>query len=291
MSVGAKPAAAFLLLLAAWAASAAVQLEIDRRMVPYRDAPDMLWIPSGKILKKLSLGQDGFIADLYWTRAVQYYGSRRRDNKTDFSLLAPLLNITVDLDPNLLVAYRFGALFLAESSPRGAGQPEEAVRLIRKGIQANPEQWRLWYDLGFTYYRDLQDYPAAAAAFLQGSKDPHAQPWMKVMAAVISQRGGNRETSRFLWTELYQSAEDNTIRQNALEHLQGLKALDDMEELEKRVNLFQEQTGRWPQSLTELLSAGLLKGIPTDPSGFPYQITGDGKIKLHPRSKIRMEKW
>jgi tetratricopeptide (TPR) repeat protein len=222
-----RVAAGLVLLVAAWAASAVVQVAIERRMAAYRDAPDVLWVPSGKVLKRLSLGYDGLMADIYWTRAVQYYGGQRRDRKTDFSMLGPLLDITVDLDPYLLIAYKFGAIFLSEPSPRGAGQPQQAIRLIQKGIQANPDEWRLWHDLGFLYYWDLKDYPAAAAAFLEGSKNPHAAPWMKVMAAVILQKGGDRETSHFLWTEIYQSAEDPSIRQNAREHLQALQATED----------------------------------------------------------------
>ena len=292
---GAKPVAAGLVLTTVaalftlWAASAGVQAAIDRRMAAYRDEPDVLWIPSGKILKRLSLGHEGLMADIYWTRAVQFYGGQRRDHKTDLSMLGPLLDITVDLDPYLLVAYKFGAIFLSEPSPHGASQPQQAVRLIQKGIQANPDEWRLWHDLGFIYYWNLKDYPAAAAAYLEGSKNPHAAPWMKVMAAVILQKGGSRETSRFLWTEVYQSAEDQTIRQNALDHLQTLKATEDIEELEKRVSLFRDQTGHWPQSFSELVAQGLLQGIPEDPLGFPYRIEPNGKVGLNPKSKIRME--
>ena len=275
-------------LFTLWAASAGVQAAIDRRMAPYRDTPDVLWIPSGKILKKLSLGHDGLMADIYWTRAVQYYGGQRRDHKTDFSMLGPLLDITVDLDPYLLVVYKFGAIFLSEPPPHGAGQPLQAVRLIQKGIAANPDEWRLRHDLGFIYYWNLKDYPAAAAAYLEGSKNPHADPWMKVMAAVILQKGGSLETSRFLWTEIYQSAEDPTIRQNALEHLQTFQATEDIAELEKRVSFFRDQTGRWPQSFSELVAQGLLQGIPQDPLGFPYRIEPNGKVGLDPKSKIRL---
>ena len=290
--VRAKPVGAALMALllgAVWAASVGIQVAIDRRLAPYRDVPQVLWIPSGKLLKKLSLGTDGLMADLYWTRAVQYYGGQIRDRKTDFGMLGPLLDITVDLDPYLLVAYRFGALFLAEPPPRGAGQPVLAVRLLRKGIQANPDQWRLWHDLGFIYYWDLKDYSAAAAAYLQGSQNPRAAPWMKVMAAVIMEKGGNRETTRFLWTEIYQSAEDPTIRQNALDHLQGLKAMEDIENLEERINLYHNKTGRWPQSFSELVAKGLLRGIPLDPLGFPYQLHPGGKVSLDAKSTSRLE--
>ncbi|MBI2815308.1 MAG: hypothetical protein HYX72_00050 [Acidobacteria bacterium] len=289
MSRKVRAATVLAFVLAAWAASAAVQMRIDAEIAPYRNTSETLWIPSGKVLKRLSFGHEGLVADIYWTRAVQYYGGRRRDHKTDFSLLGPLLEITTDLDPHLMIAYKFGALFLSEAPPEGADQPEAAVRLIKKGIQANPDDWRMWHDLGFIYYWNLKDYSAAAAAYLEGSKNPKVHPWMKVMAATISQKGGNRETSRFLWTEVYQSTTDPSIRENALQHLNGLKALDDMEEIEKRVAAFHDQTGRWPQTLRELVTHGLLRGIPSDPEGFPYELGPDRKIKLHPKSKVELE--
>ena len=109
------------------------------------------------------------------------------------------------------------------------------------------------------------------------------------MEAVIREKGGNRETSRFLWMEIYQSTEDEIIRGNALGHLQSLKALDDMEELEGRTNTFREQTGRWPQSFSEMSSRGLVEAIPADPLGFPYQLQADGEVGLHPDSEVRLE--
>ena len=279
-----------LLLAGAWAASARVQMEIDRQRLQYQETPDLLWISSGEVLEKLSLGYAGLMADIYWTRVVQYYGGRIRDRKTDFSLLGPLLDVTVTLDPYLLIAYKFGAIFLTEPPPRGAGQPQQAVALIERGIEANPEEWRLWHDLGFIYYWHLRDYQQAADAYREGSLHPRAAPWMRVMEAVIREKGGNRETSRFLWTEIYQSTEDEIIRRNALGHLQSLKALDDIEELEGRTNTFREQTGRWPQSFSEMSSRGLVEAIPADPLGFPYQLQAEGKVGLHLDSEVRLER-
>ena len=278
-----------LLLIAAWVASAGVQVAIDRELASYRDTPETLWIPSGKALRALSLGHNGLMADIYWTRSVQYYGSRLRDHKTDFSLLAPLLDITVTLDPQLTLAYYFGAFFLSARSPRGAGQPQKAIALLHRGIEANPDEWRMWHHIGFIYYWELQDYPKAAAAYLEGSKHPKALPWMKVLAAAILQKGGNRETSRFLWTEIYNSSDDPTIRKNAIQHLQGLRALDDIVELERRARRFREQTGRWPASFQEMVDLGILPGIPLDPNGMNYRLRPEGKVGLLPDSPIQLD--
>ena len=278
-----------LVLVAAWAASAAVQVAIDRHMAAYREAPEMLWIPSGRVLKALSLGHDGLMSNIYWTRVVQYYGSRLRDHKTDFSLLDPLLDITVTLDPHLMVAYYFGAFFLSEKPPRGAGQPEQAIALLGRGIQGNPDEWRLWHHLGFIYYWELQDYAQAAAAYQEGSKHPKALAFMKVMAATILEKGGSRDTSYFLWSEVYNSSDDPTIKANALGHLQGLQARKDMEELGRRASLFRDQTGQWPESLQQMVDRGLLPGLPIDPHGFDYQLRPEGKVSLAPNSTVVLD--
>ncbi|MBI4458814.1 MAG: tetratricopeptide repeat protein [Acidobacteria bacterium] len=278
-----------LLAIAFAGASARLQVSIDREKSQYEEATEMLWIPSGEVLRKLSLGHEGLLADIYWTRVVQYFGGKLRDRQYNFNLLAPLLNITVTLDPHLLVAYYFGAFFLSAQPPQGAGQPQEAVALLQRGIEANPQEWRLWHHLGFLYYWELQDYGKAAAAYEEGSKNPNARPWMKVMAAAILQKGGNREISRFLWTEIYNSSEDVTIRENARVHLESLKALDDIVALENRARLFREQTGRWPQSFSEMIAKGLLGGAPSDPQGFPYQLQAEGKVGLDPQSPVRLD--
>ncbi len=104
--------------------------------------------------------------------------------------------------------YHFGATFLSDAPPRGAGRPDLAVELIERGIRANPDEWRLYYDLGFVYYFDLKDYPKAATAFYEGSKNPAAFVWMKVMAAKIAAEGHSLQTSIFLWQDVYNTSKD-----------------------------------------------------------------------------------
>lgn len=278
-----------LLLACGFALLVPTQMTLNQRLAPYRETPAMIWVPSGKILRTLSLGHNGLLADIYWTRVVQYFGRQRVDRKFEYPLLAPLLDITVALDPQLLIAYKFGGVFLSAPAPYGAGQPEKAVALLRLAIRENPDEWRLWHDLGFLYYWELKDYQAASESYLQGSRNPQAAPWMRVMAAVILQKGGDRETSRFLWTEIYNSSEDETIRKNARDHLDTLRALDDIAELERRATTFHDRTGRWPQSAQELIAAGLLQGVPLDPAQHPYRFQLDGKVTLHPSSPVQLD--
>src|SRR5208283_4195559 len=62
----------------------------------------------------------------YWTRAVQYYGEKHRLRQMNLELLWPLLDITTTLDPDLIVAYRFGSTFLSDARRGG-----RAIRTTR----------------------------------------------------------------------------------------------------------------------------------------------------------------
>ena len=237
---------------------------------------EVLYISSPKLLKQLSLGYDGLLADIYWTRVVQYYGGMHRAGGGRYQLLWPLLEVTSHLDPHLIATYEFGGTFLSANPPNGAGLPQRAIQLVQYGIQNNPGDWHLYYDLGFIYY-ELKDYRAAADAFARGSQVPKAHPFLRIMAARMAEHGGETDTAFMLWTATYQTTHDQNIRNNALAHLRALRAQEDIVHLQELVNSYRQKTGYIPR-FPELVRAGLLPGTPVDPLGHPYQVENSGKV-------------
>jgi tetratricopeptide (TPR) repeat protein len=258
-----------------------LQHGIDSQFASLSQERDDVLLRSGKLVKVISLEYAPLMADIYWTRVVQYYGNKRVRGQANLDLLWPLLDVTTTLDPNLIVAYRFGAMFLSQAPPAGAGRPDQAVELIRRGIQANPDYWRLYEDLGFVYYFDLKDYQKAAEAFLEGSKKPDAQVWMKVMAARIAAEGESFSTSMFLWKDIYQSSSDPMIKENALQRLKLLKAQEDCKQLDALADEYVKRNGRRPARMSDLVQAGLLPGLLKDPEGFVYVFGEEGKAELN----------
>jgi hypothetical protein len=279
----------WVLLLGSLTASWPVQWVLDRQRGPEAEIRDVLYLPSGKLLRQLSLGYETLLADIYWTRVVQYFGRKRLAKATRFDALGPLLNITADLDPHLIIAYRYGSVFLAEKPPGGAGQPLEALDFLRRGIVRNPEYWRLWEDLGFIYYWDLKDYPQAAKVFLVGSERPGALPWMKVLAATVAAKGGGYETSRLLWLDIYRHADNDSIRRSALAHLMALDAQEELRRLNELLVLYRQKEGQAPRALSDLVAAGYLKAAPRDPSGAPYVLSPEGQASLSPSSRVEFQ--
>lgn len=276
----------WLLLAGSLAGLALLQPRIDRASKEVKVYPETLYVSSGTALRHLSMGYDGLLADLYWIRVVQYFGRRRLAHAKRFNLLGPLLRVTTELDPHLLIAYRFGAIFLAEKSPEGASEPRQALQLVRRGIVANAAYWRLWQDLGFIYYWDLHDYKRAAAAFRTGSERPGAMVWMRAMAATVAAQGGEPQTSRALWSEIYRTAQTDSVRRSAVAHLEALKAEEDLSHLGTLVARYQKQYGSRPKSLRDLVRTGYLTGNPVDPSGAVYVLGPGAEVALGPASRI-----
>jgi hypothetical protein len=266
------------LILAASLGGAALAVQQLDRLRAGATAEEALYIPSPKILQRMSLGYSGLLADVYWTRAVQYFGGHHHVSARQYKLLEPLLDITTTLDPHLTVAYEFGAIFLAQKPPEGAGDPDAAVRLVERGARENPSAWRLYYNLGFIHYFERHDYAAAADAFERGSRVPGALPWMKVMAAQMSERAGQPDTARFLWSSLYETTPSEEIRATAAKHLRALQVDHDVSILEKLVSEYRERSGHWPTNWTEMAAAGYIRGVPVDPSRKPYRLSDDGRV-------------
>ncbi len=275
-----------LLLTAGFAGVWRLQYSIDGRRAALHQEKDELVLRSGKTVKVISLEYTPLMADVYWTRVVQYYGDKHARHDANFELLWPLLDLTTTLDPNLVVAYRFGATFLSEPSPRGAGRPDLAIELLGRGIRENPDYWRFYQDLGFVYYFELKDYAKASAAFAEGSKNPDALIWMKVMAARIAAEGESLSTSIFLWNEIYATTKDPMVKENALTHLRLLKAKEDRRQLNALADEFEKRTGRRPARLGELVQAGLLNRLPVDPLGYAYVLGPNGRAALNLNSPL-----
>lgn len=271
--------AAAAILLFGMAASVLLLRQVDQVRTG-ATLQEVLYISSPKLLKRLSLGYDGLLADVYWTRAVQYYGGSHHNGGGRYELLAPLLNITTQLDPHLIPAYQFGGTFLSAKPPNGAGTPQKAVELVEYGIRNNPNDWHLYYDLGFIYYMDLKDYRGATDAFMRGSEVPNAHPFLRILAAQMAQHGGESQTARMLWTTTYQTTQDRNVKANAASHLRALQVDQDVADLEGVVEVYRQRTGRLPAGFHDLAVAGLLHGVPADPLGKPYRLTSDGKVEL-----------
>jgi hypothetical protein len=247
------------------------QGEIDRRAGEHRAQEEVLYLWSGAHVKRLFPGFEGLAADVYWLRTVQYFGGQRlfAANKR-FELLRPLIEITTSLDPRLEIAYRYGAIFLSEPPPTGAGRPREGIEVLEAGVRNIPHSWRLRQDLGFFHHIYLHDSKRAAAILNEAARLPGAAFWLRLLAADLLTRGGERAQSRRMWQQMFEQAEEGIIKENARLRLRILDSLDLADRLTGLVSELERRRGRRPARLEELRAAGLWRGPLVDASGAPF---------------------
>ena len=278
-----------------------VQAWLDRQPKPRVPLDETLYLKSTRTFKGFSLGFNAFLADWYWFRTIQYFGNQVEGDSTNWRLdaLPELLDLVLELDPHYLAAYRFGAAFLPDT------QYTQTVALLERGIRANPAEWRLQLDLGYLHWRQ-KHFAEAAAAYQNASRVPGAPAWLSVLAATVATQGNDRATAQEIFMRLYENSTDEYVRQLSQARLRQLQAETELEQLNRLLVRYREQTGICPPTLAALVQWTLRSGLraelsdelqldehgaPVDPAGFAYAYeVGKCTAELNAQSSLQRGK-
>jgi tetratricopeptide (TPR) repeat protein len=291
---------AIIVVLVLGGAAVGLQVLRDDRYPLTTNDEETLYL-TRRVTSRVVFTHRSLVADLYWIRALQYFGSHtmkaRRsaalqppeapaaERPVSFDLLYPLLDIATTLDPRFNIAYRFGAIFLSEGHVQGPGRPDQAIALLEKGLQTSPDKWEYWQDIGFVHYWTNHDYPKAAAAFARGADVPGAPWWMRSLAATTLARGGDRSASRLLWQQMAETGNDAARYAAQLKLLQ-LDALEIIEKLQKVIDAFGIQRGAPVTNWNELIAARLISNVPRDPAGIPFELESSSRVTVSMQSPL-----
>ncbi len=282
-------------VVAALIAAAIGVVRVRERLYAASDpADESVYFTSARAVSRASLEYRTLAADVYWIRAVQYFGGTRRtlergDTMVDaarprYGALYPMLDLATSLDPRFNIAYRFGSIFLAEPPPGGPGRPDLAIALLEKGLRERPDKWEYLQDIGFIHYWWRRDYREAARYFQRASEVPGAPWWLGSLAATTLAQGGDRRSSRLMWMALRESAENDWLRRDAERRLRQLNALDQIDQLQALVN--QAAAGQQAPVTDWAPLVQRLRGVPVDPAGTPYEIDAAGRVRLSRSSPL-----
>ena len=263
-------------------------------------AEERLYV-KGPAARRMSLAFNGIIADWYWMRSLQYVGRKalmhekiRLDNLSalDLKLLAPLLETAAALDPKFMAVYEYGAVVLPTVSDQDAD--EDAIALLKKGIAANSDSWRLYQHLGYIHWQ-RGDYKAASEAYGAGARLSGAPAWMKTMEFNMQARGSSPQIAREIYERLLREASDEQVKLFAEYRLAQLDSEEERARIRRVLYDYAQRTGgrcpaAWREVAPQLRTSGLRldsMSAPLDPTGFPYVLTEQGcNVELHPESKI-----
>jgi len=230
------------------------------------------FVPDPVLAKVLALGFDAVMSDYHWLQAVQVSGGKEAITAEVAAHLGKLIDVVTTLDPWVDHPYRFAAVWLTESEEN----VREGIRLLKRGIEHHPDDWRNWFYLGFDHYFYLLETEEAAEALHQASMLRGSPQYLPRLVARLRAESADIDVAEMFLLEMVRNTED--------EHaLAAYRAALDEIEVEKKARLldrareaFRRLRGRDVTSVDELVQGPLavLSALPSpEPDSLPAPLS------------------
>jgi tetratricopeptide (TPR) repeat protein len=244
----------------------------------------LFYLPPGGYVKSATLGFDAVVADLLWAYTVVSFGEDFVKSR-NYKWLHRPLDVITTLDPLFEEVYRYGGILLSIQTQ----QVDKSIVLLEKGIKKFPDDWRLYFILGFNYTYYKNDDVKAVRYFEKANSLPgHPTYLPRLIGNLYAKMAKTEEVSpeekidlaiKFL-EEAYEQFKDEKMRAEIVSKIKELLVEKHTKFLEKVAKSYKEIYGKYPDPLEDLIRAGFIKAMPIEPHGGRYVIdprTGEVK--------------
>jgi hypothetical protein len=225
-------------------------------------------VPS-PLAARLGFAGDALLAaDIYWLKALQYFGDSRnhdkaRDNQS-FEKLSPMLELVTDLDPRDCVVYRAAGLMLTSSERFDLAT---ADKLLERGLQPCGDDWYIPFVLAFNkYYFEWKPDEAGRLMSLAAQR-PEAPEFLGDLAVRLLSHVGDLDAAEAMLGTLLETTRDDALKAATQKRLQRVRTERILRDLDNGQQQFTARASRPATSLQELQAAGLAAPNLADPSG------------------------
>jgi hypothetical protein len=255
--------------------SVVVLSEIQLGKIPREDplGRELLYLPSPEMLKILSLGNPGLVADVLYLWSIQYYSLYQPHER--FLYLETVYNLITDLDPLYVDAYRIGALIMQIQTGGDVKELKAAVRrLFDKGLRNLPDNWQLAEAAAWDFFIRFKDQETALHYAEIAAQRPGAPPRIKRMVGVWrdKENAWTLDDSIEYWRRAVEDAENDWDRTMCRNQFYDAVTARDRKTLEPLLAGFSARFGFCPKDWEDLIRAGALRQVPLDAFGDPYGI-------------------
>lgn len=244
-----------------------------------------MYLPSKTILKHFSVGMNSVIANLLWLECIQYTGRALRSDQ-DYQWIEHMARTATALDPHFVELYQFGGMFLA--SLKGDG--DAAISLLEDGFIQNPFAWKLPYEIAMVHLLNRGDDPNAKCfaqyyvgmSLATGNAPEFVQQLYDGLKDQCETRTndpcGDLAFEAQTYQRLFETGEQ-VMQDVARQKMELVQLRQTCCDLMQFVEHYKGTTGQAPENLDALIKAGIIQGIPADPSGGHFFIDSDGLVK------------
>lgn len=223
---------------------------------------------------EFTFGFRNVLADIVWLEGVQVAGNRKM-TLLDYDRLYELLDVVSNFDPKFEIPYLLGGLVLGESTPHA----RKALHVLGRGKEQFPVDWRFPFYKGFTYYFSVGDPEAAGKEMAEAARLPGSPAYLPGLASRMLTEARDPNAALALLETIVRRESDPMRRSVLKRRIREVTVERDLQVLERAVETYREKAGAVPESLPDLVRAGILKGIPQEPNGGRYVIDRGGNVR------------
>ena len=247
----------------------------------------LFYFPQGGYVKSATLGFDVVVADLLWAYTIVSFGEDFVKGG-NYKWLHRPFNIITILDPLFEEVYRYGGILLSIQ----AQQVDKSIALLEKGIKKFPDNWRLYFILGFNYTYYKNDDVKAVRYFEKAHEKSANLPehpiylprlignlYAKIAKADEINPEEKIDLAIMFLEEARKQFKDEKMRAEIVSKIKELLVEKHTKFLEKVARMYKDIYGKYPDRLEYLILAGIIKVIPVEPHGRRYVIDSQtGKV-------------
>lgn len=240
-------------------------------------------VPQPEVAQILSLGFESVVSDYYWLKAVQIAGGARTPGPEQGDYIARLIDLVTYLNPHVGHAYRFAAVWLIQSEE----EVREANRLLRRGIENQPEEWRNWFYLGFNHFYYLDEPEEAARNLAVASELPGAPAYLSRLVVRLRAESGGLDVAQALLNQMVRETESEEALSGYLEALGEIEVERHARALDSAREAFRNTYGRDIESVDELavFFDPILKRLPrAQPSRLGIELGAESSWSIDPET-------
>lgn len=243
-------------------------------------------LPRVGFLRVLFAGQLPLVADYFWIITINRVGGvKTPQDARDIYYYADLV---ADLDPKFRHVYPFAGVAIPIKVGRDYANAELSTRLLRKGVQHLPNDYKTGFLLGYNLVFFHESYAEAAEIFKGLQSHSAAPPWLGKLASRLYAQSGDLSASEALTAQLLQSAEDEETRQAYALRLKEIAQERVLRELDVAAEKFARAEGRRPENFNELVQHGYVARELKDPLEGWFYFDKDGRARTT-ASRSRLE--
>lgn len=238
--------------------------------------------PHGSVSKEMQVALPRFIqvamtgGDRYLAANIATWrsliASTEFMEKDNYSIQARLQRDAAWLNPRQEDNYYVAAAILP-----WAGELDAAQDVLWRAAEARTFDWQPIFYYAFNIYQFRNDSVAAARLLHEASSRPMSENnhyMFEQIAASWYEKGYSPEVALRIVQDMAQKARSSGFRKFLEIRATRLQTLIDLRQAAVR---FKSREGRPLRALTELVDAGFIAAIPTDPFGMGYQLDESGQ--------------